>query len=193
MKPRRRLSAPVGTTGAPFLHRSRACPKTSIRRISALIVGVGGLCVAISAVALAQPTAAGTNAADREQVTAIVNGMEKAWNEHDMRALANLFHEDGIWVLWTGQVWKGRTAIEVGHADVHRTVFRNSVQRKRIEELTFTGPETAVIRSFDTLTGDERSPDKVVRSRKILVVTKRDGIWKIAWGQNTRLADLTPD
>jgi uncharacterized protein (TIGR02246 family) len=96
-------------------------------------------------------------------------------------------------VLWTGHVWKGRTAIEVGHAEVHKTVFRNSVQRKRIEELTFAGQETAVVRSFDTLTGDERSPDKVVRSRKLLVVTKRDGIWKIAWGQNTRLADSTPD
>ena len=165
----------------------------SIRRICALTFAVVGLGIAMATAATAQPTAASTNAADREQVTAIVNGMEKAWNEHDMRALANLFHEDGIWVLWTGQVWKGRTAIEVGHAEVHRTVFRNSVQRKRIEELTFAGLETAVVRSFDTLTGDERSPDRVVRSRKILVVTKRDGIWKIAWGQNTRLADSTPD
>ncbi len=166
---------------------------TSIRRIRALTFGVGGLCFAINTFALAQPTAPSIAAADREEVTAIVNGMEKAWNEHDMRGLANLFHEDGVWVLWTGQVWKGRTAIEIGHAEVHKTVFRNSVQHKRIEELTFTGQETAVIRSFDTLTGDERSPDKVVRSRKLLVVTKRDGIWKIAWGQNTRLADSTPD
>ena len=166
---------------------------TSIRRISALTFGVGGLCFAINTFTLAQPTAFSIGAADREEVTAIVNGMEKAWNEHNMRALANLFHGDGIWVLWTGQVWKGRTAIEVGHAEVHKTVFRNSVQRKRIEELTFAGPETAVVRSFDTLTGDERSPNKVVRSRKLLVVTKRDGIWKVAWGQNTRLADSTPD
>jgi hypothetical protein len=82
-------------------------------------------------------------------------------------------------------VWKGRTAIEEGHAAVHKTVFRNSVQRERLEELTFVGPDAAVVRFYSTLTGDERSPDKVIRSRKVLILTKRDGIWKVGWGQNT--------
>jgi uncharacterized protein (TIGR02246 family) len=132
-------------------------------------------------------------ASDRAKITAILSSWEEAWNSHDMHAFANLFHEDGIWVLWTGQVWKGRTAIEDGHAAVHKTVFRNSVQRERLEELTFVGPDAAVVRFYSTLTGDERFPDKVVRSRKILMVTKRNGVWKIGWGQNTRLADTTPD
>lgn len=131
--------------------------------------------------------------ADREQITAIIDSWERAWNSHDMRALASLFHEDGIWILWTGEVWKGRTTIEEGHAAVHKTVFRNSVQRERLEKLTFVGPEAAVVRFYSTLTGDERSPDKVVRSRKILIMTKRQGTWKVGWGQNTRLADATPD
>ena len=73
----------------------------------------------------------------REQITAIIDRWERAWNSHDMHALAALFHEDGFWILWTGEVWKGRTAIEEGHAAVHKTVFRNSVQRERLEELTF--------------------------------------------------------
>ena len=130
---------------------------------------------------------------DREQITAILDSWEKAWNSHDMHAFAGLFHEDGIWILWTGEVWKGRTAIEEGHAAVHKTVFRNSIQRERLEELTFVGPNAAVVRFYSTLTGDERSPDKVVRSRKILIVTKREGAWRVGWGQNTRLADTTPD
>ena len=110
-----------------------------------------------------------------------------------MRALAKLFHEDGIWVLWTGQVWTGRKTIEEGHAAVHRTVFRNSIQRERLEELTFVGPDAAVVRFYSTLTGDERSPNEVVRSRKILMVTRREGTWRVGWGQNTRLAASTPD
>jgi uncharacterized protein (TIGR02246 family) len=132
-------------------------------------------------------------ASDREKITAIIHSWEGSWNRHDMHALASLFHEDGIWVLWTGQVWKGRTAIEEGHAAVHKTVFRNSLQREKLEELTFVGPDAAVVRFYSTLTGDERAPDKVVRSRKILIATKRNGIWKVGWGQNTRLADSTPD
>jgi len=130
---------------------------------------------------------------DRAKITAIVTSWEEAWNRHDMHALGNLFHEDGVWVLWTGHVWKGRAAIAEGHAAVHKTYFRNSIQRERLEELAFIGPDAALVRFYSTLTGDERFPDKVVRSRKILVVLRRDGVWKVGWGQNTRLADATPD
>jgi hypothetical protein len=49
------------------------------------------------------------------------------------------------------------------------------------------------VRFYSTLTGDERSPGTVLRSRKILIVTKRGDTWKVGWGQNTRLADTTPD
>ena len=131
-------------------------------------------------------------AADREQIARILTRWEEAWNTHDMAAFARLFHEDGVWILFTGEVWTGRQAIEDGHAAVHRTVFRNSVQRERLEELTFVGPDAAVVRFFSTLTGHATTPDKLIRSRKILVVTRRNGEWKISWGQNTRLADATP-
>ena len=140
-----------------------------------------------------QPSSKNSEASDREQIAAIIRDWEQTWNSHDMQAFANLFHKDGVWVLWTGAVWKGRAAIRDGHAAVHKTVFRNSVQRERLEELTFVGPDAAVVRFFSTLTGDERAPDKVIRSRKMLIVTRRDGKWGIGWGQNTRLADTTPD
>ena len=142
--------------------------------------------------AMDQDVAAG-NKADRDQLTAIVEKWEKAWNSHDMKAFAGLFHEDGVWILWTGDVWKGRKAIEEGHAAVHKTVFRNSIQRERLKELSFVGSDAAVIRFYSTLTGDERAPGKTIRSRKILIVTKRAGTWKVGWGQNTRLADATPE
>jgi uncharacterized protein (TIGR02246 family) len=167
----------------------------SVRTRYAVSVFIGALWLAMSMnpPATAQVPSPSTNPADQKQVLAIVNGLEKKWNEHDMHALANLFHEDGISVLWTGQVWKGRKTIEEGHAAVHKTVFRKSIQRKRIEELAFVGEGMAVVRTYDTLIGDERYADKVVRSRKLLVLTRRGGIWKIAWGQNTRLADSTTD
>jgi uncharacterized protein (TIGR02246 family) len=132
-------------------------------------------------------------AADRAQITEILARWEGAWNTHDMRAFGTMFHEDGTWILWTGAVWVGRRAIEDGHAEVHKTVFRNSTQRERLEELTFVGPDAAVVRFCSTLVGDERSPGKLVRSRKFLVVTRRDGVWGVSWGQNTRLADTAPD
>jgi uncharacterized protein (TIGR02246 family) len=128
---------------------------------------------------------------DSTQLIAILQSWERSWNSHDMHAFANLFHEDAVWILWTGNVWKGRTAIENGHANVHKTYFRNSIQTEELEELTFVGSEVAVVRFNSTLTGDERYPDKIIRSRKLLVVTKRNNVWKVGWGQNTRFADAT--
>ena len=157
-----------------------------------LLAFVSVMLFSLAPKAMGQDVVAG-NKADRDQLTAIVEKWEKAWNSHDMKAFAGLFHEDGVWILWTGDVWKGRKAIEEGHAAVHKTVFRNSIQRERLEELSFVGSDAAVIRFYSTLTGDERAPDKTIRSRKILIVTKRAGTWKVGWGQNTRLADGTPE
>lgn len=128
-------------------------------------------------------------AADSTTIVALIDAMQMAWNMH---ALANLFHEDGTWILWDGKVvWKGRSLIEEGHAKAHKTVYRNSIQTKQIEEITFVNPDAAVVRTHDTLTGDERYPAQVVESRKFLVCTRKDTVWKIGWGQNTRYPEFT--
>ena len=167
-----------------------------------MIPALKALCIALVlafAVLLANAAVAARHeqpsgqAADRAQIEAILARWEDAWNRHDMQAFAAQFHDDGVWILWTGDVWTGREAIEQGHAAVHKTIFRNSVQRERLEELRLVGPDAAVVRFCSTLTGDERSPDKLVRSRKFLVLSKRQNAWKIGWGQNTRLADSVPD
>jgi uncharacterized protein (TIGR02246 family) len=156
------------------------------------------LAVACAAIVSAQPSAtlrdrSANSAKDREEITSILGRWEEAWRTHDMTAFASLFHEDGVWVLWTGDVWAGRRVIEESHAAVHRTFFRNSIQREQLEELTFVGPDAAVVRFCSVLTGDERAPTDVIRSRKFLVVTRRQGTWKVSWGQNTRLASSAPD
>ncbi len=131
------------------------------------------------------------NTRDSAQIVSIVDKWQAAWNAHDMHSFGNLFHEDGIWILWNGKVWKGRDTIEQGHAQVHKTVYRNSIQKLQIEEIRFVGPDAAVVRLYSTLTGDERYPDKLVESRKMLICTKRNNSWKIRWGQNTRFPEFT--
>ena len=136
--------------------------------------------------------AAEDRTADRKELTALLERWEGAWNKHDMHALAALFHEDAVWVLWTGEVWTGRKRFEDGMVEVHKTVYANSMQRERLEELAFVGPDAAVMRFHSELTGDTRYAGKVVQSRKILVLTRRDGIWRIGWGQNTRFTERPP-
>lgn len=131
--------------------------------------------------------------ADRAQIARLLADWETAWNTHDMRRLAALFREDAVWVLWTGEVWTGRARFEAGMTEVHKTVYQNSVQREELEELTFVGPDAAVLRFQSTLAGDARYPDRTVRSRKILILNRTDGAWRIGWGQNTRfISDMQP-
>jgi uncharacterized protein (TIGR02246 family) len=163
-----------------------------VTRITAAAVVFAGL-LAVASAAVDEQNQSFGSAGDREQIAAILGRWEEAWNTHDMAAFASLFHEDGVWVLWTGEVWKGRRVIEEGHAAVHKTIFRNSIQREHLEELTFVGPDAAVVRFCSVLTGSEQAPDESIRSRKFLVVTKRQGLWKMSWGQNTRLRAEVPD
>jgi len=130
--------------------------------------------------------------ADRKELSALLTRWEDAWNSHDMHALAALFHEDAVWVLWTGEVWIGRKKFEDGMVEVHKTVYANSIQREQLEELTFVGPDAAIMRFRSELTGDTRYPGQVVQSRKILLVTRQGGTWRIGWGQNTRFTERPP-
>lgn len=164
--------------------------RQALRTMTAGLMFAGVCAAAVAVDARHQSSGA---VADRERIVSILAGWEDAWNTHDMAAFASLFHEDGVWVLWTGEVWAGRRLIEEGHAAVHKTIFRNSIQREHLEELTFVGPDAAVVRFCSVLTGSEQSPDEPIRSRKFLVVTKRQGIWKVSWGQNTRLRGDVPD
>ena len=92
-----------------------------------------------------------------------------------MAAFARLFHDDGVWILWTGGVWTGRAPIEQGMTQVHRTVYRESTQLMRVDEVRFVAPDVAVVRGTTTLTGDARAPGQTIRGRKLLVLTRRGG------------------
>ena len=81
-----------------------------IRTITTMLVSTGLLVIPAAVTSGSQ-----SSDSDRHQITAILGQWEDAWNAHDMTAFASLFHEDGVWVLWTGDVWKGRGVIEDGH------------------------------------------------------------------------------
>jgi uncharacterized protein (TIGR02246 family) len=130
---------------------------------------------------------------DREQITTVMAALDETWNKHDMHAHAELFHEDGVWIAWTGEVLNGAVDYETRLTPLHKTIFKNSVHKGRIEELTFVAPDVAVVRGYGTVVGNEPTPDKVHRYRNLVVMTKRNGVWKLSWGQKTRFTDSTPD
>lgn len=153
------------------------------------------LAPALGALALlfaSQAAMADSRDLDRQQIMALMAELDETWNRHDMRAHAALFHEDGIWIAWTGEVLSGREAYETTLTRLHQTVFRTSVHDGRVEELKFIGPDAAVVRGYGTAIGNEPTPEVMERYRILVVLTRRDGAWKMSWGQKTRFKEGTP-
>ena len=130
---------------------------------------------------------------DREQIVRVFEALDETWNRHDMAGHAALFHKDGVWIAWTGQLLNGAAEYEAALTPLHKTIFKDSVHDDHIEDMTFAAPNVAVIRGYGTVTGNKPAPERTERYRILLVMTKREGIWKIGWGQKTRLLDSTPD
>lgn len=105
---------------------------------------------------------------DRQQITAAIAALDETWNRHDMRAHADLFHKDGIWVAWQGEVFHGAADFEAKLTKLHKTIFKNSVHKGRIEQLTFVAPDVAVVRGYGTAVGNEPTPDKVTDTECLL-------------------------
>ena len=89
------MSAKRGTTAAALLSA----------------VATAGLAAGIWAQPKPEPGKAATGELSKEDdraVREVVAGFEKAWNAHDMKALAGLFREDAEWVNKVGMHWRGR-------------------------------------------------------------------------------------
>src|SRR5687768_1186143 len=89
-------------TSQAFSGRSKMISALHSRRRPLMLAAVAVLFCGLGN----EQTLADDRAVDREQISTILSRWEDAWNRHDMRAFASQFHEDGVWVLWTGDVWR---------------------------------------------------------------------------------------
>ena len=125
---------------------------------------------------------------EEEALKLVVANYENAWNRHDAKGLAEQYHPDATWVTWFGTYWKGQPDIQAHYTTIHSTYFKTSHYYTRsIEDVTFVKPDVAIMHVRTGLTGDERYPGQTFEFRKTLVLTKRDGAWRILAGQNAKL------
>jgi len=143
-----------------------------------------------------EPVKASTNELPREDdqaVRNIVAGYEKAWNAHDMPALAKLFCEDAQWVNKVGMYWRGRDEIMVAHTAFHETIFKNHSYRTDAVETRAIAPGVAVAVATETFDGF-KAPDgrdwPKARNRLSYVLVKGPDGWKIAHGQNAEVDEV---
>ena len=112
---------------------------------------------------------------------------QQAWNQHDARAYAALFAEDGDVVNVVAWWWKGRSEIESNLTRMFANIFRESTLTFRQVDVRFLTPDIAIAHARWTMTG-ARMPPGLPEPREglqTLTVQRRSGKWLIAAFHNT--------
>lgn len=131
-----------------------------------------------------QPDTAKENIAIRQ----LIKNYENAWNRHDPKGLADNYTIDATWVNWFGAYYKGRNDIQFHYQQVHSSYFKNTHYYTRaIEDITYIHPDVAISHVRTGLDSDDRFPGQTFEFRRMIIILKRDGVWKIFAGQNAKL------
>lgn len=127
-------------------------------------------------------------AKEEEAVRQVVVNYKNAWNRHDAENLAQQYHTDAAWVNWFGAYAKGRPEILHHYQTVHSTYFKTSHYYTRaVEDITFVKPDVVLMHVRTGPSGNERYPGQTFEFRRTLLLTKREGAWRILAGQNAKL------
>lgn len=127
-------------------------------------------------------------AKENPAVRQLIKNYEDAWNRHDPKGLADNYTIDATWVNWFGAYYKGRDDIQFHYQQVHSTYFKATHYYTRaVEDITYPYPNLAISHVRTGLDGDERYPGQTFEFRRMIVLVKREGVWKILAGQNAKL------
>lgn len=130
---------------------------------------------------------------DDAAIREIIAGYERAWNSHDMKAIAKLFREDAEWVNKVGMHWHGRDEIMVAHTAFHETIFKNHSFRTDAVETRSIAPGVAiavVTETFDSFMAPDGRAWPKARNRITYALFKGADGWKIAHGQNSEIDEV---
>ena len=137
------------------------------------------------------------NGDDRKAIESIAASFQDAWNRHDMDALASLMAEevDFVTVLGVHGWEKGRKEFKDRHAEVHQTLFKESVLAVKETHVKFIRPDVAIAHVVWETRGDripDRKPGEPRDGIFTWVLEKRAGKWLIIASQNTESKQPRP-
>jgi uncharacterized protein (TIGR02246 family) len=151
--------------------------------------------VAILIIALVPVIAAADLQTDEAAIRDVVQTrQQQAWNQHDAKAYAALFAEDGEVVNVVGWWWRGRNEIERKLTDAFALVFRESTLTITEATVRFLTPEISVAHVRWTMSG-ARTPPGIPEPREglqTIVLQRLGGNWMIAAFQNTNHVPQVP-
>ena len=130
---------------------------------------------------------------DAAEIHAALNGMQAAWNHHDMTAFVSYMTDDVEWVNVVGMWWKGKAQVFKAHDRLHKTMFKDRMLHDaQTVELRAIAPGVVIATSVIPADGYTDSRGTVYPAdRNVLteVFVKRDGKWLVVSGHNTTIVE----
>src|SRR5882672_8166796 len=115
----------------------------------------------------------------------VLDRFREAWDAADATAFGRLFTEDATYVIYAGDVLRGRPEIEQAHCDLFA---RGSTKmRFAIADTRFVGTDAAVVLTAGGVGSDQADYDKF----QTLVMTRSNDDWMIAAFHNTAMSDTS--
>lgn len=116
---------------------------------------------------------------------------QAAWNSHDMKALAALFHANASFVNRFGHYVRGVEEIVGLHAPIHATIYSDSTLDNELIDATPIGDDAAVVHFWSRLSSGPAHPagPHAVDTLILAVLTRESGEWRIKALENVTLTN----
>jgi uncharacterized protein (TIGR02246 family) len=132
---------------------------------------------------------------DSLDIIQVISGYERAFNQKDPKAFANLFAEDADFVNWQGKIAHGRDSIEAFHIRTFKNL-RTTLLKFISHTIRFIKPDVAYV-DINLVNTNMTTPDgKPLPNREVMLVwvmTKEHGKWFIKVNRTIMLNDASKD
>jgi uncharacterized protein (TIGR02246 family) len=129
---------------------------------------------------------------DEVAVRALYTQMMDGWNKGSGEAFAAPFAEDGHLIAFDGTHFKGRDEIVSFHQPLFDKWLKGTRLVREVESVRFLSPDVALMHALGgTVMRGKSRPAPERDSIQTLVAIKRNGEWRLAAFQNTRVRPMS--
>lgn len=114
-----------------------------------------------------------------------------AWNNHDMKAFAALFHQDATFVNRFGHYVKGVDEIVALHQPIHETIYSDSKLENELIDITPMSDDICISHFWSRLTAGAAHPQGPHQIDTLIftVLIKKNNAWYIQALENVTLTN----
>jgi uncharacterized protein (TIGR02246 family) len=124
---------------------------------------------------------------DAEQaVVEVLSALTVAWNDHDATEYARLFAPDATYVTRSGVLWRGRPAIEEGHAEAFVGPLADATVTLVPTDVIVVAPAVVVVHAAISL----RAGEEPLKALTTFVLVENQGEWRIQTAHTTEISTI---